>query len=116
MTAELSDYKKEGGSAVVDMSTPGLRVDPEKTRRVSEASGVHIVTTTGFYSSDSWPDHFREMTLYDMENHMMSEVENGIENTDINYLLVQIFATIVVLLWNFIVNKLWTFAHHATDN
>lgn len=36
----------------------------------------------------------------------------GVENTNINYLIVQIFATVAVLLWNFIVNKLWTFAHH----
>jgi putative flippase GtrA len=36
----------------------------------------------------------------------------GVENTNINYLLVQIFATGVVLLWNFVVNKLWTFTHH----
>jgi len=39
----------------------------------------------------------------------------GVENTNINYLVVQIFATGVVLLWNFIVNKLWTFAHHGKD-
>ncbi len=36
----------------------------------------------------------------------------GVENTNINYLLVQIFATCIVLLWNFVVNKLWTFTHH----
>jgi putative flippase GtrA len=36
----------------------------------------------------------------------------GVENTQINYLIVQIFATCVVLLWNFVLNKLWTFAHH----
>ena len=36
----------------------------------------------------------------------------GVENTNINYLIVQIFATCVVLLWNFVLNKLWTFAHH----
>jgi len=37
----------------------------------------------------------------------------GVENTHFNYLIVQIFATIVVLLWNFIVNKLWTFTRHS---
>ena len=37
---------------------------------------------------------------------------SGVENTNINYLAVQIFATCVVLLWNFVVNKLWTFTHH----
>lgn len=36
----------------------------------------------------------------------------GVENTNINYMIVQIFATFAVLLWNFVVNKLWTFAHH----
>ena len=83
MAAELTDFKAEGGSAVVDMSTPGMRVDPLKTRRVSEMSGIHIVTTTGFYSEDSWPEEFRDMTLGDMENHMMDEIENGIENTGV---------------------------------
>ena len=39
----------------------------------------------------------------------------GIENTSINYMIVQIFATAVVLLWNFVVNKLWTFAHHGRN-
>jgi putative flippase GtrA len=36
----------------------------------------------------------------------------GVENTRINYLIVQIFATGAVLLWNFALNKAWTFAHH----
>ena len=40
----------------------------------------------------------------------------GVENTNINYLIVQIFATGVVLFWNFVVNKLWTFAHPEADN
>ena len=40
----------------------------------------------------------------------------GVEHTRINYLVVQVFATIVVLFWNFVVNKLWTFAHHNVDS
>ena len=39
----------------------------------------------------------------------------GVENTRINYMIIQLFATLVVLLWNFIVNSLWTFAHPATN-
>ncbi len=39
----------------------------------------------------------------------------GVEHTNINYLIVQVFATGIVLLWNFVVNKLWTFAH-KTDS
>jgi phosphotriesterase-related protein len=83
VAAELADFKAEGGSAVVDMSTPGMRVDPLGTRRVSEKSGVHIVTTTGFYSRDSWPESFLEMGPSEMEAHMMQEIDKGIEGTDV---------------------------------
>ncbi len=83
MAAELADFKAHGGSAVVDMSTPGMRVDPKATQRVSQKSGIHIVITTGFYARDSWPDFFHDMDLNDMETHMMKEIENGMEGTDV---------------------------------
>jgi len=83
VAAELADFKAEGGSAVVDMSTPGMRVDTLGTRRVSERSGVHIVTTTGFYSRDSWPESFLEMGPAEMEAHMMQEIEKGIGDTGV---------------------------------
>lgn len=83
MGAELADFRAEGGGAVVDMSTPGLRVDPNLTRRASELSGVHIVAPTGLYSHDSWPDRFLDMTVQDMEAYMMQEIEEGIEGTDV---------------------------------
>jgi len=35
----------------------------------------------------------------------------GVDYTNFNYMIVQIVATVVVLLWNFAVNKLWTFTH-----
>ena len=35
----------------------------------------------------------------------------GTRQFELNYLLAQILATIVVLQWNFFANKLWTFAH-----
>src|SRR4030095_5603294 len=33
----------------------------------------------------------------------------GVTVFDLNYLLVQIFATIVVLVWNFSANRIWTY-------
>ena len=83
LSAELADFKGEGGSAVVDMSTPGMRVDPLGTRTVSQQSGVHIVITTGFYSRDSWPESFLQMGQKEMEAHMMEEIEKGLDGTDV---------------------------------
>jgi phosphotriesterase-related protein len=83
MTAEMSDFKATGGSAMVDMSVPGLRSDIQAIRRISEKSGVHVVATTGLYSEDSWPDKFKTMSVQEYEQYMLSEVRNGIEGTDI---------------------------------
>lgn len=37
-------------------------------------------------------------------------MQGGLTYTSLHYLLIQVLATGVVLLWNFIVNKLWTFS------
>jgi phosphotriesterase-related protein len=83
LAAELGDFKASGGSAVVDMSTPGMRVNPELTRQVSEKSGVHIIITTGLYSRDSWPERFHTMSLEDMRQYMLQEIEEGLEGTTV---------------------------------
>lgn len=83
LSSELSAFKAEGGSAVVDMSVPGIRFDPMKTREVSEKSGVHIVASTGLYAADSWPEKFRTMSIEEMEEYMSREIEDGIEGTPV---------------------------------
>jgi len=83
LSSELSAFKAEGGSAVVDMSVPGIRFDPMKTREVSEKSGVHIIASTGLYAADSWPEKYLTMTIEEMEEYMSREVEGGIEGTPV---------------------------------
>lgn len=83
MAAEMKDFKASGGSALVDMSVPGLRSDIEAIHRISEKSGVHVVATTGLYSEDSWPDQFKTMSVKDYERYMSGEVCDGIEGTKI---------------------------------
>ena len=83
MVAEMIDFKDSGGSAMVDMSVPGLRSDLHAIRRISQKSGVHVVVTTGLYSEDSWPDKFKAMSTRQYEQYMLGEVRNGIEDTAI---------------------------------
>ena len=83
MVAEMADFRASGGSAVVDMSVPGLRSDLNAIRRISEKSGVHVVATTGLYSEDSWPDKFKSMSQREYEQYMVGEVHSGIEDTGI---------------------------------
>jgi phosphotriesterase-related protein len=83
MTAELADFKASGGSAVVDMSGIGLRLNVTGTQRISEKTGVHVVITTGFYTEDSWPVQFRDMSVDQFTHHMVKEIEEGIEDTGV---------------------------------
>lgn len=83
MTAELADFKSMGGSALVDMSAPGLRGDPMGLRRISQGSGVHIIAPTGLYSRDSWPEQFAGMTIDDMTAYMRDEIAKGMDKTDV---------------------------------
>ena len=83
MAAEVSDFRATGGQAMVEMSTPGLRVDVAALRRISERTGVHIVATTGLYSEDSWPGRFAAMGVEELAAFMHGEIEEGIDGTGI---------------------------------
>ncbi len=83
MSEEVSFFKKSGGNAIVEMSTPGIRSDVNGLRQISKNSGVHIIAPTGIYAFDNWPDKFKEMDVQELTAYMLDEAENGIEGTDV---------------------------------
>lgn len=83
MTAEMMEFKSSGGNAIVDMSSPGLRSDLPAIKHISETTGVHVVTTTGLYTEDSWPEKFRNMTIEQFVNYMHKEAGEAIDDTGI---------------------------------
>lgn len=83
MNAEVKDFNLAGGSAILELSIPGIRGDVEGLRRISEKTGVHIVASTGLYAEESWPAKYLEMSVDDFSNYMKNEVEQGIEGTSV---------------------------------
>jgi phosphotriesterase-related protein len=83
MAAEVADFKTSGGSAMVEMSALGLRLDLEGIKRISEKTGVHIIATTGLYIEESWPETYRNMTQEQLRAHMVKEIDRGIDDTGI---------------------------------
>jgi phosphotriesterase-related protein len=83
MTAEAADFKAAGGAAMVDMSCLGLRSNLPGIQRISQKTGVHVVATTGLYVEGSWPEYTREMTVEELTDLMVKEIEEGIEDTGI---------------------------------
>jgi len=83
MAAELAEFKDSGGQALIDQSAPGLRSDLPGIQRLSGKTGVHIITTTGLYTEDSWPERFKGMSRDEYAKYMLDEIRNGIDGTSI---------------------------------
>lgn len=62
MTEEVWLYGEAGGGTLVDPTLEHIGRDPEKLRRVSEATGVHIVMGTGFYREPYYPEFVNKWT------------------------------------------------------
>ena len=45
--AEVAEFKKAGGGAIVDVTNIGLSRDPRALLRISQASGLHVVMGAG---------------------------------------------------------------------
>ncbi|MDR1765779.1 MAG: hypothetical protein LBR77_06780 [Lachnospiraceae bacterium] len=83
MTGEVEDFKKSGGDTILELSVPGLRKDVAGLRRISQKTGVRVVTATGFYLQMSWPEAFLSYEIEDFYRVMMQEIKEGIEGTDV---------------------------------
>jgi phosphotriesterase-related protein len=83
MTAEVADFKAAGGGAMVEKSCLGLRLDLPAVQRISKKTGVHVVATTGLFIEESWPEYARDMTIEQLTELMVKEIEDGIEDTGI---------------------------------
>lgn len=83
MVGEVEDFMRTGGKTIVEVSAPGIQLDTEMIRRIAKRSGAHVIVSTGFYTWDSWPERFRNLTIADYRAHMKNEIEHGVQGTDI---------------------------------
>ena len=52
---ELATFVGAGGSAIVDLTLPGVGRDPEWLVRVSRATGLHVIMGSGWYRDAYYP-------------------------------------------------------------
>lgn len=80
---ELTWFRQAGGRALVEVSPRDYGRDVEGLRRISEATGVHIICTSGHHKDKfcaSWVDGQSVDTL---AGHFIHEVNDGTDGTDI---------------------------------
>lgn len=78
--------KREGVSTFFDCTPDFIGRDPVILKRLSIATGLNIVTNTGFYggANDKFiPKHAYSMSAQEMATHWTQEFEQGIDETGI---------------------------------
>ncbi|KPL83203.1 hypothetical protein SE15_08110 [Thermanaerothrix daxensis] len=80
---EVTWFKKAGGSAIVEMTTPELGRNPDVLRRISEASGVHIIATTGFNKAKFSASWVAERTPETLAEEMIRDLTHGINHSGV---------------------------------
>jgi phosphotriesterase-related protein len=78
---ELSAFRADGGSLVVDQSTYGLARDVDGLRSASAASGVHVVAAAGTYTADYLDASIAAMDVEGLTARFLQEVEQGLDGS-----------------------------------
>lgn len=82
----LEDLRKRGCRTLLECTPAYLGRDPLLLRRLSEASGLHIVTNTGYYGAardTAVPKHAYGETPRQLADRWTAELRGGIEGTSI---------------------------------
>ena len=83
MLPYLNEVKQLGVSGFVDRTPAFIGRDPLLLARLSEASGIHILTNTGLYKEPFLPKYAFEQSVEQLVSMWVSEIEQGVERTPV---------------------------------
>ena len=75
---ELRDYKMQGGNGVVDVTSIGLGRDPQGLRRVANATQIHIIMGSSWYTKNYHPKDMDERSLESLTQEIVRDVTVGV--------------------------------------
>lgn len=86
MTDELRDFRRRGGSCVVDLTPPGLGRDPVWLRNLANRTGLSIVMAAGWYRESWYPPEagIDRRAVDELADEIVAEVEHGVGETGVH--------------------------------
>ena len=82
MTAAVANFARAGGSAIVEMTTRDYGRMPGGLKRISEATGVHLVAVTGWIKQAGYTTWAQGRTVHDIADEMIRDVQLGMPDSD----------------------------------
>lgn len=80
---EISDYRRAGGRTIIDVTSGGLGRNPGALRRISKATGVHVVMGAAWYREEVYPALVRELDTNALADRIVEELNVGVDGTDV---------------------------------
>jgi predicted metal-dependent phosphotriesterase family hydrolase len=80
---ELADIRHLGADAVVEVTMQAWGRDLPGLRRISEATGLKIIATSGFYVELCHPSFVAEQSIDDLADGLVAELTQGVDGAGI---------------------------------
>jgi phosphotriesterase-related protein len=80
---EVNRYRAAGGSAIADPTNVGIGRNPAALRRISEATGVHIIMGAGWYRERAYPSYVYEEMPDVLADRLVRDLTVGVDGTDV---------------------------------
>lgn len=81
--AEVMEFKRRGGGAIVDTTSIGLGRDPEALVQVARATGLQIVMGAGWYQKQFHPADMDRRTVEELTEVIVRDITVGAEGTSV---------------------------------
>lgn len=83
VATELSEFAALGGRTVVELSSKGLRPDPEAVRWVARRAGVNVVMGCGHYVAQAHLPEVATSSVDQLATAMLDDISGGLDGTDV---------------------------------
>ena len=80
---ELTWFKQAGGRALVDMTPANYGRNAPGMKRVSEATGIHLIATTGLHKDKFSARIVKDKSIDELADRFARDVTEGADGTDI---------------------------------
>lgn len=90
---EFQQLYEYGVRNILDVTNIGMGRDVDYIRRVEEASGIHIILSTGFYKEPFLPEFVHTQTPEELAGLVESEILEGIGDTGLHASVIGEFGT-----------------------
>jgi phosphotriesterase-related protein len=83
---ELRDFRRRGGSTLVDLTLPGVGRDPDRLRRLATRTGVQLVMGAGWYRQSYYPIEalIDRRSVDDLAAELVREFTDGVAGTGVH--------------------------------